>query len=116
MDRIRFITHRGQRVLLVDFNKCGAKEVAEISDQVPATVTQEPPGSVLALADFTGAEFDREAVERIKIATAIDERFIKRAAWVLDQNLPKALYDSVRIFSGRDFPVFATRDEALDFS
>jgi len=115
MDRIRFITHREQRVLLIDFTNCNPKEVAEISDQVPATVIQEPAASVLALADFTGAEFSREAVERIKIATAIDKRYIKRAAWVLASNLPKTLYDSVRIFSGRDFPIFATREAALEY-
>jgi len=115
MDRIRFMAHHDQRILLLDFTHCSAKEVGEISDQVPATVTQEPAGSVRVLADFTGAEFSREAVERIKIATAVDRPHIKRAAWVLDENLPKALYDSVRSFSAREFPVFATREEALDY-
>jgi hypothetical protein len=70
---------------------------------------------VRALADFTGAEFSREAVERIKIATAIDKRHIKRAAWVLDENMPKTLYDSVRTFTSRDFPVFSTREQAMDY-
>jgi hypothetical protein len=115
MDRIQFITHRGQRILLLDFTGCTPQQVAEISDQVPALVTQEPIGSVCAVADFTGAEFSREAVERIKIATAIDKRHIKRAAWVLDHNLPQTLYDSVRTFTTRDFPVFATREEALNY-
>lgn len=115
MDRIRFVTHREQRVLLLDFTGCGPEEVAEIADQVPELVTQEPEGSVRVVADFTGAEFNRDAVERIKVATAIDKRHIQRAAWVLDHNLPKALYDSVRTFTGREFPVFATREEALDY-
>ena len=115
MDRIRFVTHRDQRILLLDFTGCNPEEVAEISDEVPDLVTQEPEGSVRALADFTGAEFDREAVERIKVATAIDKRHIKRAAWVLDHNLDKTLYESIRTFTGRDFPVFGTREEALDY-
>ena len=115
MDRIRFVTHRGQRILLLDFTGCTAEEVAAIADQVPEIVTQEPLGSVLAVADFSGAEFDRDAVERIKIATAFDRPHIKRAAWVLTENLPKTLFDSIRSFSARDFPVFATRDEALDY-
>ena len=115
MDRIHFIMHHGQRILLLDFTGCTPEQIAEISDQAPALVTSEPAGSVCVVADFTGAEFSRAAVERIKIATAIDKRYIKRAAWVLDHNLPKALYDSVRTFSARDFPVFSTRVEALDF-
>src|SRR5689334_10015477 len=115
MDRVRFMSYRDHRILLLDFTNCNPKEVGEISDQVPAMVTQEPIGSVCVLADFTGAEFSREAVERIKVATAIDKSHIKRAAWVLDHNMPKALYDSVRTFSGRDFPIFSTREEALQY-
>ena len=115
MDRVRFITHRGQRILLIDFSNCSPEEVGEISDRTPAMVTQEPVGSVCILADFTGAEFNRQAVERIKVATAIDKPHIKRTAWVLDNNMPQALYDSVRTFSTREFPIFATREEALEY-
>jgi len=70
---------------------------------------------VRAVADFSGAEFDRTAIEHIKIAMAFDRAHVKRAAWVLTENLPKALYDSVRQFTAREFPVFLTREEALDY-
>jgi hypothetical protein len=115
MERLRFVTHCGQRVLLLDFTNCTPAEIAEISDRGPAVVTQEPIGSVRVVADFSGAAFDREAVEHIKIATAFDRAHIKRSAWVLTENLPKVLYDSVRQFSAREFPVFTTREEALDY-
>jgi hypothetical protein len=115
VERIRFVTHQNQRILLLDFTGCSSEEVADISDQVPAIVTKEPSDSVLVVADFSGAEFSREAVEHIKIATAFDRAFVKRAAWVLTDNLPRTLYDSVRSFSAREFPIFATREEALDY-
>jgi len=115
MDRIRFVAHRNQRILLLDFTDCKAEEVATICDRVPEIVTGEPVGSVLVVADFSGAAFNRNAVERIKIATAIDKPHIKRAAWVLAGNLPKALYESVRSFSAREFPVFDTPEEAMDY-
>jgi len=115
MDRIRFITHRAQRVLLVDFTDCAPDEVAAIADQVPDTVTQEPPGSVLLLGDFSRARFTRESVQHVKIAAAFDRPHLKRSAWVLTENLPQALFDSVRSFSAREIPSFATREEALDY-
>jgi hypothetical protein len=115
VDRIRFVAHRDHRILLLDFTNCTAEEVGWIADTAPTVVTQEPSGSVLVVADFTGAEFDREAVQRIKIATAFDRAYIKRAAWVLTENLPQTLYDSVRSFSAREFPVFGTREEALEY-
>ena len=55
--RISFVIHRDQRVLLLDFTNCDPQEIAAIADRVPALVTEEPAGSVLAVADFTGAEF-----------------------------------------------------------
>ncbi len=115
MGGIRFVTYDDMRILLLDFTNCTAQEVSAIADQVPATVVKEPSGSVLLLADFSGAEFSRDAVEHIKIATVFDRAYIKRAAWVLTGNLPKALYDAVRHFSAREFPVFATRQEALNY-
>jgi hypothetical protein len=115
MERLRFLTHCDRRVLLLDFTNCSPAEIAAISDEAPAVVTREPSGSVLVVADFSGAEFDRSAVEHIKIATAFDRGHVRRAAWVLTENLPKVLYDSVRQFSARDFPVFNTREEALDY-
>ena len=115
MDRIRFVTHRDQRILLLDFTNCSADEVAAVSEGAPDVITHEPRGSLLVVADFSGAEFDRDAVERIKVAMAIDRLHIKRAAWVLTANLPKTLYDSIRNFTARDFPAFSTREEALDY-
>ena len=115
MDRIRFVTHLGQRILLLDFTGCSAQEVTATADRAPEIVTREPLDSVLLVADFSDAEFTRDAVERIKIAAAFDRPHIKRAAWVLTENLPKALYDSIRSFSAREFPVFTTRDEAMDY-
>lgn len=115
MERIRFVTHHDQRILLLDFTNCSAEDVATIAEHVPGVVTSEPLRSVLTVADFTGAEFNRDAVEEIKIATALDRPHIKRAAWVLTDNLPKTLYDSICNFSARDFPVFNTLEKAMDY-
>ena len=115
MERIEFITHRGQRILLADMSDCPAAEVAALSDRVPDFVTAEPLHSVLLLVDFSRAEFSRETVERIKIAAARDQPHLKRSAYVLTENLPKALFDSIRTFSRREIPIFRTREEALDF-
>jgi hypothetical protein len=113
MDRITYLTFRNQRVLVADCSDCSPKELAAIIDQVPKHVTREPLGSVLLLADFSRSIFTKETVEHLKLAAVFDKPHLKKAAWVLTQNLPKALYDSVRTFSGREIPTFETREEAL---
>ncbi len=115
MERIRFIDHEGKRILLVDLSGCQAGELAMLANQVPAIVTSEPPGSVLLLADFSNSTPTREAMERVKIAAAIDRKHIKRSAWVFNGNLPKPLHDAVQAFSIRDIPRFESREEAIEF-
>lgn len=115
MERIRVITHQGQRILLVDCTNCNPEEVAQIADQVPKTVAQEPLGSVLLLADFTDSHLTRQAMERVKIAAVFDRRHLKRSAWVVTGNLPSPAHDAVQKFSARKIPTFGTREEAMDY-
>lgn len=80
---------------------------------VPAHVSSEPPGSVLLLADFTGAKFDKEAVTSLKEATVMVRPYLKRSAWVGVETLPHVFYENIKSFSQRDLPTFSSRDEAL---
>jgi hypothetical protein len=114
-DRIRFITHQGKQILFVDLSNCSATEVLKISRIVPRYVMTEPRGSVLLLADFTGAEFDREAITSMKESAVFDRPHIKKSAWVGTENLPRVFYEHIKIFSQRDLPTFKTREEAIDW-
>ena len=114
-DRIRFIQHQGKQILLVDISHCTPREVEKIALLVPSYVTSEPRGSVLLLADFTGAEFDRIAVERLKEAAVFDRPHLKRSAWVGIEKLPAIFFEHIKNFSQRDLPTFKTREEAMDW-
>ena len=115
MDRIVFLTFRNHQVLLADCSHCSAEELAAVIDDVPRHVTREPLGSVLLLADFSRSVFNKETVEHLKLAAVFDRPHLKKSAWVLTQNLPTTLYESVRTFSGREIPTFGTREEALEY-
>jgi len=114
-DRIRFVEHRGKKILLADISHCTPREVETLALLVPSYVTSEPRGSVLLLADFTGAEFDRIAIDRLKEAAVFDRPHLKRSAWVGIEKLPKVFYEHIKNFSQRDLPAFKTREEAMDW-
>src|SRR5580704_18018638 len=114
-DRIRFIEHRAMQILLVDVSHCTPAEVATIVLLVPSYVTSEPRGSVRLLADFTGAEFDRIAIDRLKESAVFDRPHLKRSAWVGIDKLPRVFYEHIKNFSQRDLPAFETREEAMDW-
>jgi len=114
-DRIRFIEHRGKQILLADLSHCTAREVEKLALLVPSYVTSEPRGSVLLLADFTGAEFDRIAIERLKESAVFDRPHLKRSAWVGVEKLPKVFFEHIKNFSQRELPAFKTREEAMEW-
>ncbi len=112
-EHIRFITHEDKQILLVDLSNCPAREVEEITRTVPDYVTVQPRGSVLLLADFTGASIDVEAIRAMKESAVFDKPFIKRSAWVGAEKFPEVLYQNLRSFSRREFPIFKSRQDAL---
>jgi SpoIIAA-like len=114
-ERIRFVTHKDRKVLLVDLSNCTPDEVRKLCRLVPSYVTAEPRGSLLLLADFSGAKFDKAAVASLKEGTVYDRPHLKRSAWVGTATLPKVFYENIKAFSQRDLPTFKTREEALEW-
>jgi hypothetical protein len=99
----------------VDGSNCSAQQLKELASLVPTRVTAQPRGTVLLLADLTGAKFDKKSVESIKPALVLDRPHIKRSAWVGTESLPKVFYEHLKSFSQRELPTFKTREEALDW-
>jgi hypothetical protein len=114
-ERIRFVEHRGKQILLADLSRCTPREVEKLALLVPSYVTNEPRGSVLLLADFTGTEFDRIAIERLKESAVFDRPHLKRSAWVGVERLPQVFFEHIKNFSQRELPTFKTREEAMDW-
>src|SRR5260370_8555494 len=112
-DRIRFITHQGKQILLVDLSNCSTAEVETIIRAVPGVVTTRPRASVLVLSDFTGASFDEEAIRAMKETAVFDKPYVKRSAGVGAENFPALFFEAVLDSSRRHFPAFKTREEAL---
>ena len=112
---VGFISHKGKEVLLVDFSNCTPEEVKSVADEARRIITAQLQNSVLVLADFTGAQFSRDAVTRSKEVTTYDRPYVKRAAWVHTESLPRVFYDAIKAFSQREFPIFETYEEALEF-
>ncbi len=114
-ERLRFIKHKGQPIFLIDFSHCKGKEMLLLLDQVRADVARHAPGSVLTLADFSGAQVDKVVATKIKEVLVLDRPYVKKSAWVGTDSLPHVFYENFKNFSQRDFPTFQTREEAMDW-
>ena len=115
LDRISFITHRGKAIMVIDFSHGEAKEILLLLEEIQHTVSRHEKGSLLTLADLTGAHVDKAVATRMKEVLVRDRPFVKRSAWVGVESVPKVYYDNIKTFSQRDFPPFKTREEAMDW-
>jgi hypothetical protein len=115
LERIRFIAHEGKQVLLVDFSYCSAGETEGTARKVPDYVTVQPLGSVLLLVDFTEAAFNAESIRTMQQNSIFDKPYILKSAWIGTSSLPDAFRLELSNYSRREFPVFQSRREALQW-
>jgi hypothetical protein len=104
-DRVRFITHQSKQVLLIDLSGCLGAEVEKIFRAVPDLVSTRPGGSVLILSDFTGASFEREAIQTMQQTAVFDKPYVKKSAWVGTENFPQGFAETSRISPAANFPL-----------
>ncbi len=113
MERVRFIEHEGKQVLLLDFTDCTPEDVLDMMNETQRIVTAQPPASTLTLGVFSGGQFTRDAVRRMKEVAALDRPHVKRSAFVGVESLPQVFYKGIMEFSARDIPAFNSREQAL---
>ena len=114
-NRLRFVTHKGQAIFLIDFSHCQEKDLIVLLDQIRSEVARHEPGTVLTLADFTGAKIDKEVATRIKEVLTLDRPYVKKSAWVGTEQVPHVFIENFKSFSQRELPTFETREEALEW-
>ena len=114
-DPVRFIEHQGQQILLLDFSNANAHQMQLLLEEVRTTVAGHPRGSLLTLADFSGATVDHAVAMKIKEVLTLDRPFVKKGAWVGAEHIPHAFMENFHNFSQRDIATFKTRQEAMDY-
>lgn len=114
-DRLHFVKHKGQAILVADFSQCSTREALMLLDMIRVTVAQQEPKSLRILANFEGARIDKKVATRVKEVLVLDRPYVKRSAWIGTESLPRVFYEHFKSFSQRELPTFSTREEAMDW-
>ena len=115
MERVRFILHKEEKILLVDLTDCVPSDALQLAEEVQTLVTAQPKDSVLMLVDLTRAQFDKTALDRMKKAAAYDRPHVKRSAMIGGGKHEKTLKQALKFFSQREYTSFKNKEEALDW-
>jgi hypothetical protein len=115
-DRVRFIDHRGARLLFHDFSEVHspADGLARI-ELARKKSAAEPPRSVLALVDVRGSHFTPEVIRALQGLAKHNNPYTRASAIVGATRLQQIMVSAVYKFAGRTFSTFDELEPAKDW-
>ncbi len=116
MDRVRFTNYKGKQILIEDFSqlKPGPEFLAWI-DKAQALITSQPPNTVVALLDGSGAHYDVEIMTRLKEFVKANSPYIRCSAVVGVEGLLNVALMALSNVRGKVFESFPDRESALEY-
>jgi hypothetical protein len=116
-DRLKKISHHGCSILFTDYsNFIDFEEWKELLDAERKLMPSEQPGSVLALAVFTGSRFSASVFSAIKELAVHNKPYIKASALVGLSSLQEGIFlKGIERTADRTFGSFGTIEEAKEW-
>jgi hypothetical protein len=115
-NRTRFIEHKGQRILLFDFEGLQEPTVSlrEIENS-KAFVATQPRKSLRILTNVRNTRYNGAVLQGMKELAKHDEPYVTASAVVGLTGLLRIAYTAITTFSRRNIAVFDSEQEALDW-
>jgi len=113
-----FILHRGKRIYLVDaaggIGPSG-EGIEAVAARAAADIRREPPRSVLVATKVDGVPVTMKTVELLKKLAEGNGPHVKAACVVGLGTAQRMVFQTVRILSRREFELFDTLEQGLDY-
>ncbi len=114
-ERVSFVNHKDQRVLLIDLSEANVTEISTVIEQSRLVIGQAQPQSLLTLTDVTNIVI-RDVTTRQIVQFVIDNKpFVRAAAVVGVSGLARSILATTNLMTGRNIKPFDTREQALDW-
>jgi hypothetical protein len=116
MERIRFIEHRGKRILFMDFSEMnGPGEALAELDHARRVIAAEPVNSLLTLTDVTGTRYDGEIIQAFQALAAHNKPYVRAAASVTRTPLQLVALRASAVLSRRNLAAFDDLETAKEW-
>jgi len=113
-----WITHQGQRIFYADYSNFGTDmDALQLElNAVIATVSKEPPGSVIILNNVQATTGVPGATAMLRQTVAKTNPYVRKRAVIGLGGVRRGLLDIINLFTGRGtIHAFDTQQEALDW-
>ncbi len=113
---VKFITHKGTRILYIDLAGLDKEEVLVSLQQGRALIDQEPENSILTLTDVSNADESRDSRNAIKDFAARNKPYVRMGAVVGISGIKKLTYNTLLVITGRrNLSLFDDLETARDW-
>lgn len=116
MERVRFIAHKGAKILKVDLShSTSVEENIEVLDQARKIISMQPKRSLLLLTDVTKAAFNPKGITVLKEWSSSNTPYLQASAVLGVGGIYRIIYEALVKVVKREIVCFDTEEEALDW-
>jgi len=112
------LSHKSKNIFCLDITYLRMKDVQEIQkyvEQARQKIGKQPAKSVLHITNVTHTGFNTDISNIIKEYAMHNTPYIKASAIVGMTGLQKIIYTAIKTFTGRDFYLANTMEEAKEW-
>lgn len=115
MDKIRFIEHKGKKILHIDMSNCLEDEAIAIIEGSKKIIRSQPPKSLLTLTDVTHTRYNAAVVAAFQEYAKGNKPHVKAAAILGINSIKKIIFNRIMEFSEREIIAFENPEKAKDW-
>ena len=115
MDRVRFIDHKGTKLLLIDFSNTSADEFLVVIDQAREVIGKQEKKSLRTLTDVTGSHYNPKVADALKEYVEHNKPYVIAGAVVGLNDLKRIIFNFINRVTGRNLKGFDDMNEAKNW-
>lgn len=118
MKRVEILNYKGKEIVYIDFSNLDILKYDEFKatiENAKNIIKNYPPASALTLVNFSDMRFSSQYLAEMKDFTLHNKPYVKNGAALGIQGLQKIVFDSVMKITGRNLPLFSSKEEAMDW-
>ncbi len=112
-ERVKFFTHGGHEILMVDFSFANVSMVKAVSEECRKAVATRPHASVRTLVDITEGWFDKQTIDIVSDLAKHNRPYVVKSAVLGVTGLRQIAFNAVVTMARREMRMFNTREQAL---
>ena len=116
MPSLKWIQHKGKRILYMDIASQKTEELLDIVKRLKAEIEKEPLDSVLCLCEVTGGKTNNEINQTLKEFVKYVDPYIKMITVIGLEGLQMIVFNAVLMFTRtKKLTKKNSKEEALDW-